>query len=391
MDAGALNAVLGDGMSSRLFLSVREERGLAYDISSGLVDYADAGALEVSAGVDPASLRDALKAILVELARLRDEPVPPEELDKAKRYLSGGLELRMDETRHVASWIGGQEALHDRVLTVDEALVAIDAVTRRRHPALAGDAARRRRTCGWPRSLLRATCAASTAICACPHDGRHDRVDAASARPGPRAGPPPPRLAVPRRAELETLAGRDMLDAEGVVDLAEARWRTGDIAGAGEAAAVVLDDDDGPVLALVVAAEAAAARGRPTEARRLAARRWRPPTAPSMRIFAGMPRSPAWPPDPAAPPPVADDDVRHAPRRVWSRGQRGPSSHGPRVNGARRRRRPRPRTPRRSACGTRALPPKPRRRPRHKPRSMRRCRPVDEALDEGRARSRRAT
>jgi predicted Zn-dependent peptidase len=124
-----MNAVLGDGMSSRLFLSVREELGLAYDISSGLVDYADAGALEVSAGVDPASLRDALKAILAELARLRDEPIPAEELDKAKRYLSGGLELRMDETRHVASWIGGQEALHDRVLTVDDALVAIAAVT----------------------------------------------------------------------------------------------------------------------------------------------------------------------------------------------------------------------------------------------------------------------
>ena len=124
-----LNAVLGDGMSSRLFLSVREERGLAYDISSGIVDYADAGALEVSAGVDPAAMREALGAILGELARLRDEPVPADELEKAKRYLSGGLELRMDETRHVASWIGGQEALHDRVLTVDEALVAIDAVS----------------------------------------------------------------------------------------------------------------------------------------------------------------------------------------------------------------------------------------------------------------------
>jgi predicted Zn-dependent peptidase len=124
-----LNAVLGDGMSSRLFLSVREARGLAYDIGSGLVDYADAGALVVSAGVDPASLREALAAILVELARLRDEPTPAEELDKAKRYLSGGLEMRMDDTRHVASWIGGQEALHDRVLTVDEALAAIDAVT----------------------------------------------------------------------------------------------------------------------------------------------------------------------------------------------------------------------------------------------------------------------
>ncbi len=137
-----LNAVLGDGMSSRLFLSVREARGLAYDIGSGLVDYADAGALVVSAGVDPAGLRDALAAILEELAKLRDEPIPPEELDKAKRYLSGGLELRMDETRHVASWIGGQEALHDRVLTVDEALVAIEAVTADDILRVAGDLVR---------------------------------------------------------------------------------------------------------------------------------------------------------------------------------------------------------------------------------------------------------
>jgi predicted Zn-dependent peptidase len=120
--------VLGDGMSSRLFLSVREELGLAYDISSGLIEYADAGALEVSAGVDPAGLPAAIRAILVELARLRDEPVATAELDKAKRYLAGGLELRMDDTRHVASWIGGQEALHDRVLTLDEALAAIELV-----------------------------------------------------------------------------------------------------------------------------------------------------------------------------------------------------------------------------------------------------------------------
>ena len=134
-----LNAVLGDGMSSRLFLKVREELGVAYDISSGLVDYADAGALEISAGVDPASLKPALEAILVELARLRDEPVPAVELEKAKRYLSGGLELRMDETRHVASWIGGQEALHDRVLTVDEALARVEAVTADDVQRVAGD------------------------------------------------------------------------------------------------------------------------------------------------------------------------------------------------------------------------------------------------------------
>jgi len=123
-----LNAALGDGMSSRLYLSLVDRDALAYDVSSGLVEYADAGALEVSAGVDPARLGAALDAILVELARMRDTPLPDAELAKAKAYLSGGLELRMDETRHLASWVGGQEALHDRVLTLDEALAAVDAV-----------------------------------------------------------------------------------------------------------------------------------------------------------------------------------------------------------------------------------------------------------------------
>jgi predicted Zn-dependent peptidase len=124
-----LNGVLGDGMSSRLFLGVREEKGLAYDVSSGLVEYADAGALEISAGVDPVQLPAAIEAILAEVTRIATEPVPDDELAKVKAYLAGGLELRMDDTRHLASWVGGQEALHDRVLTLDEALVALEAVT----------------------------------------------------------------------------------------------------------------------------------------------------------------------------------------------------------------------------------------------------------------------
>jgi predicted Zn-dependent peptidase len=126
-----LNGVLGDGMSSRLFLSVREERGLAYDVGSGVTEYADAGSLAIYAGVDPKGLEAALQAILAELERLRDEPVPADELARAKAYLSGGLELRMDDSRHVASWLGGQEALHDRVLSLEEALAAIDMVEAR--------------------------------------------------------------------------------------------------------------------------------------------------------------------------------------------------------------------------------------------------------------------
>jgi predicted Zn-dependent peptidase len=123
-----LNTVLGDGMSSRLFLSLVDRDALAYDVGSGIVEYADAGSLEVTAGVDPAKIGRALDAIVVELRRLRDEPVPDGELAKAKAYLSGGLELRMDETRNLASWVGGQEALHDRVLTLDEALAEVAAV-----------------------------------------------------------------------------------------------------------------------------------------------------------------------------------------------------------------------------------------------------------------------
>ena len=132
-----LNAILGDGMSSRLFQSVREEKGLAYDVSSYVVDYADTGAFVVSAGVDPERAGPAISAILDELARLRDEQVPADELARSKRYLAGRLELRMEETRHVASWLGSQEALHEKVLTLTEALAELESVTAERLHALA--------------------------------------------------------------------------------------------------------------------------------------------------------------------------------------------------------------------------------------------------------------
>ncbi len=128
------------------------------------------------------------------------------------------------------------------------------------------------------------------------------------------------------RAELETLAGRDALDRDGLVDLAEARWRTGDIAGAGEAAVAALDDEDGPLLALVVAAEAAAARGRPTEARRLADRAMEVADGSIDVLFAGMPRAGVWPPDAAAPPP-SPTTMFDPPRRVSSVVHRHPRPH----------------------------------------------------------------
>jgi tetratricopeptide (TPR) repeat protein len=107
------------------------------------------------------------------------------------------------------------------------------------------------------------------------------------------------------RTELETLAGMGKLDALGLVDLAEVRWRTGDLAGAGEAAAVALRGDEEHAVALLIAAEAAASLGRPSESRRLAARAMACATGSIDAIFAGMPRSAAWPPDADEPPPTA--------------------------------------------------------------------------------------
>lgn len=133
-----LSAVLGDGSSSRLFLSVREEAGLAYDVHTFQVEYEDAGVLGVYAGVDPDDQGQALKAIVTELARVRDERVSDAELDKARAYVSGRLELRLEDTRHMCSWLGSQEALHDRVLTPDEALDALAGVSAEQVQDLAG-------------------------------------------------------------------------------------------------------------------------------------------------------------------------------------------------------------------------------------------------------------
>jgi predicted Zn-dependent peptidase len=132
-----LNTILGEGSSSRLFQELREEAGLAYDVHSFQTDFSDCGTLQIYAGVDPADLDTSITALLAELRRLRDERVPVDELDRARAYASGRLELRLEESRHLSAWLGVQEALHDRVLTLDEALAEVDKVTPERIQALA--------------------------------------------------------------------------------------------------------------------------------------------------------------------------------------------------------------------------------------------------------------
>jgi len=124
-----LNVVLGEGMSSRLFLEIRERRGLAYDIHSHVSYFRDAGSLAVYAGVDPKKIELTLEAILRELIRLRDDKIPEAEVIKAKEMGKGRLMLRMEDTRSVSGWMGGQELLTGRILSVDEVVSIVDAIT----------------------------------------------------------------------------------------------------------------------------------------------------------------------------------------------------------------------------------------------------------------------
>ena len=124
----ALNGILGDGMSSRLFLNLREQQGLAYDVASSLNHFRDCGSLVVYCGVEPKKTRETVQAVVAELAGMRC-PAPLPELNKAKEFAKGRLMLRMEDTRAVAAWLGAQELLLGRIATVEEIVQEIDRVT----------------------------------------------------------------------------------------------------------------------------------------------------------------------------------------------------------------------------------------------------------------------
>jgi len=123
-----LNVILGQGMSSRLFAEIRDKLGLAYSIHSYVEHFLDSGSVTVYAGVEPKNLPVAIKAIIEQLSQLK-ELVPESELSKAKELSKGRLLLGMEDSRNVAGWIGGQEILTGRILSVDEVVSIIDAIT----------------------------------------------------------------------------------------------------------------------------------------------------------------------------------------------------------------------------------------------------------------------
>lgn len=126
--AAILGTVLGGGMSSRLFVNVREKRGLAYYVRADHESYLDTGTLAAAAGVDLKRIEDAVSVILSEFVKIAREKVGERELTKAKEYIKGRSVLAWEDSRTSAMAYGSDELLEGRVRTLDEYLQRIDEV-----------------------------------------------------------------------------------------------------------------------------------------------------------------------------------------------------------------------------------------------------------------------
>jgi predicted Zn-dependent peptidase len=124
-----MNTVLGEGMSSRLFLSIRERLGLAYDVHSFTQKHRDTGYMAVYIGVDPKKAVEAVNAAIAECRKLQEVEVTPEELERAKEFTKGRLRLELETTNGVAFWLCYQELLLKEIRTVEDEVAQIDAVT----------------------------------------------------------------------------------------------------------------------------------------------------------------------------------------------------------------------------------------------------------------------
>ena len=127
--AEVLTTILGSGMSSRLFHSIRERRGLAYYVRAGSQSYTDAGYIAAQAGVANQKVTLAIRQILAEFKKIKKEKVSIPELRKAKDYIKGHVLLSLESSDEVASWGAMQEILEKKILTVDELFQRIDRVS----------------------------------------------------------------------------------------------------------------------------------------------------------------------------------------------------------------------------------------------------------------------
>jgi predicted Zn-dependent peptidase len=126
-----LTTILGGGMSSRLFIEVRERRGLAYAVKPSGDRFSEIGYIGTYAGVDVKKCDEAIKVILDEYYAIstKKKPITKDEMIKAKEYLKGHIALSLEDTQAVGDFFAEQSLFLDEVLTPDEVYKKIDAVT----------------------------------------------------------------------------------------------------------------------------------------------------------------------------------------------------------------------------------------------------------------------
>jgi predicted Zn-dependent peptidase len=125
-----MNTILGGSMSSRLFQNVREKRGLAYAVFSGLSAYRDAGSMTIYAGCANSAVGELIDVVIAELRRMKDELLPEAELQRAKDHLKGSLMLNLESTSSRMSHLARQEIYFDRQFGLDETLEGVEKVAR---------------------------------------------------------------------------------------------------------------------------------------------------------------------------------------------------------------------------------------------------------------------
>jgi predicted Zn-dependent peptidase len=136
---GVLNNVLGGGMSSRLFQEIREKRGLAYSVYSYTSQYAETGLFAVYAGCAPGKVDEVLELTRATLAEMAANGITENELARGKGMLKGSLVLGLEDTGSRMSRLGKGELLYDELLSVDDLLAKVDAVTAEQVNAAAAD------------------------------------------------------------------------------------------------------------------------------------------------------------------------------------------------------------------------------------------------------------
>ena len=124
-----LHIILGANMSSRLFQEVREKRGLAYEISTGVKRYKDTGAFLVSGGIKNEKFHEAVEIILKELKKIKQKPINHAELKRAKEFYTGQMLMVLEDTMDHMLWVGEQMVSLDRIFSSADILKQIEKVT----------------------------------------------------------------------------------------------------------------------------------------------------------------------------------------------------------------------------------------------------------------------